>query len=82
MKTIFTQKSVVLEYVPIEKGSLVVYAGTAKKFTEKNLKNAQSCCFASHLWCCWSSSYHRRPRFVRSQLATRKWGVCWCCGKD
>ena len=35
MKTIFTQKSVVLEYVPIEKGSLVVYAGTAKKFTEK-----------------------------------------------
>ena len=35
MKTIFTQKSVVLEYVPTEKGSLVVYAGTAKKFTEK-----------------------------------------------
>ena len=35
MKTIFTQKSVVLEWLPIEKGSLVVYAGTAKKFTEK-----------------------------------------------
>ena len=83
MKTIFTEKSVVFEYVPIEKGSLVNYAGTAKKFAEKkNLMNAQSRCFASYLWCCWSSSCRRRLSFVRSQLTTRKWGVCWCCGKD
>lgn len=36
MKTIFTEKSVVFENVPIEKGGLVIYAGTAKKFTKKN----------------------------------------------
>lgn len=35
MKTIFTEKSVVFENVPIEKGGLVIYAGTAKKFTKK-----------------------------------------------
>lgn len=33
MKTIFTEKSVVFENVP--KGGLVIYAGTAKKFTKK-----------------------------------------------
>ena len=43
MKTIFTQKSVVLECVPIEKGSLVVYAGTQRNLQKKTLKNAQSC---------------------------------------
>lgn len=83
MKTIFTEKSVVFENVPIEKGGLVIYAGTAKKFTKKKtLMNAQSRCFASYLGCYWSSSCRRSPSFIRSRLATRKWGVCWCCGKD